>query len=126
MIGTETIPYISFAANTKIDKLSLSIQADYSALVAIESVDNHILRSKRIDFSSQGTYMGLAIQADYAFSKNWTLGMGYNYSLIESHGSHTQTRYSNTTEGDVGVIGTGTQNTETIQQIIRGGVRYVF
>lgn len=124
--STESIPYLSASYRHKWSKLSLDIETQYSSMVSYQGFDDHILRSKHIDFSGTGEYFGLAVNTRYKLKDNWSMALGYQYSRTQTFGEHTQTRYEATSEGGVGLIGTGTQVTTTSLSVINASLAYQF
>ncbi len=124
--STENIPYISLGYRQTWSKLSIDIETQYSTMVRYNGFDDHVLRSKHIDFSGTGDYLSVGINTRYMIRSNWALSLGYHYSMIQTYGEHTQTRYADTSEGGAGLIGTGTQLTETTLSSLNASLSYHF
>ena len=124
--SVESIPYLSVGFIKDWSSLSIGFETQFSPLVSYKGHDNHVLRSKHINFSGKGQYVNIAINLQYEISSNWSMSMGYAYSYTETYGEHTQTRYASTLEGPTGVLGDGTQTSITELSSFNASLSYQF
>ena len=88
-----TIPYIGVGASWTKSAFQVETHLLYSPLVSATDSDHHVLRGVLFegDFSG-GTYLGLGLNATWAFAQHWSAVLGVEYqSIPEITGDTTMT-----------------------------------
>ena len=63
--SVESIPYLSVGFIKDWSSLSIGFETQFSLFVSYKGHDNHVLRSKHINFSGKGQYVNIAINLQY-------------------------------------------------------------
>lgn len=88
-----SIPYIGIGASWARPSFQLESHLLFSPLVSASDTDDHILRGARFEGEfSKGTYVGLGLNATWAFARHWAATFGAEYQTIpEIVGDFTKT-----------------------------------
>lgn len=89
-----SIPYIGLAASLAWPSFQLESRLLFSPLVSASDSDNHVAKGVLYegDFS-RGTYVGLGLNATWAFARHWAAMLGVEYqSISEMTGDVTITK----------------------------------
>ncbi|MHB8834278.1 MAG: omptin family outer membrane protease [Candidatus Methylomirabilia bacterium] len=79
-----SIPYIGLAASLAWPSFQLESRLLFSTLVSASDSDSHLMRGVRFDGEfSKGTYVGVGVDATWAFARHWAATLGVEYQTIQ-------------------------------------------
>lgn len=120
------IPYWAFNINQTFGKASVGIGVGYSPYVQISDIDDHVLRSKLAKGSLAGQMDMVKFSVNYQFSSYLSSYIHYQYRYIQAYGIQVQSRYQDTSEGEIGHIADIDQKIDSEQSQVSFGVVYAF
>lgn len=99
---TYTIPYIGLSSGLllgKTEQFQLHLTLAYSRWAEAEDRDDHVLRYKLSEGDCEGDAYLININLDWNLYPHWILGLGAEYSDIDTSGSQHQMFYAGTFVG---------------------------